>query len=181
MARPDAGGGQYLVDFWSTLQKAERTSLLRAFTYHSYSSADIAGQRVAAENGGRGEFGLRNASVLDWYGASGFNKDSAMVATGFNTPSSQTQTWIGEMASCAGGGRPGVSDRYASLFFYVDSLSAAAAANFSGFLRQDLTGASYGLVQVPILAPYGTVRVYRFHQTSEPSEGQMQSLHPTLP
>jgi hypothetical protein len=159
---PDAGGGQYLADFQSTLQKAKRTSLLRAFTYHSYSSADIAGQRVAAENGGRGEFGLRNASVLDWYGASGFNKDSAMVATGFNTPSSQTQTWIGEMASCAGGGKPGVSDRYASLFFYVDSLSATAAANFSGFLRQDLTGASYGLVQ-------GCARTSGGAGTSEPA------------
>lgn len=52
-----------------------------------------------------------------------------------------------QMASHAGGGTPGVSDRYASLFFYMDSLSAAAAANFSGFLRQDLTGASYGLIQ----------------------------------
>jgi len=159
---PDAGCGQYLADFWSTLQKAKRTSLLRAFTYHSYSSADNAGKRVAAKNGGRGEFGLRNASVLDWYGASGFNKDSTMVALGFNTPSSQTQTWIGEMASSAGGGKPGVSDRYASLFFYVDSLSATAAANFSGFLRQDLTGASYGLVQ-------GCARTSGGAGTSEPA------------
>ena len=52
-----------------------------------------------------------------------------------------------QMASHADGGTPGVSDRYASLFFYMDSLAAAAAANFSGFLRQDLAGASYGLMQ----------------------------------
>jgi heparanase 1 len=65
----------------------------------------------------------------------------------FNQPSSQTQLWIGESASHAGGGTPTVSNRYASLYYYMDSLGATAAANHSGFLRQDLTGASYGLVE----------------------------------
>ena len=162
---PDAGGGQYLSDFWAQLQARKRTSLLKAFTYHSYSSgsAESAGRvaRVSGTNGGRGPRGLRNATVLDWYGASGFEEDVAPVVA-FNRPASHTESWIGEMASAPGGGTPGVSDRYASLFFYIDSLSAAAAANFSGFLRQDLAGASYGLVQ-------GCARTTGGAGTSEPA------------
>ena len=33
------------------------------------------------------------------------------------------------------------------MYYYLDSLGATAAANHSGFLRQDLTGAAYGLVE----------------------------------
>lgn len=138
---PDAGGGQYLVDFWETLQKAKRTSLLHAFTYHSYGAG-----HAAATNGGSGPFGLRNATVLDWYGPAEY-RQAVKPVHDFAAPASHVETWIGEMATHAGGGTPSISDRYASLFFYMDSLSATAAANFSGFLRQDLTGASYGLIQ----------------------------------
>jgi hypothetical protein len=88
---PDAGGGQYLRDFWDTLQRADRTRLLDAFTYHSYGAG-----HMAATNGGTGELGLRNASVLDWYGAAEYNQVVKPVHE-FNVPSSQQETWIGEV------------------------------------------------------------------------------------
>jgi hypothetical protein len=53
----------------------------------------------------------------------------------------------GESASHSGGGTPGISNRFASLYYYMSSLAATAAANHSGFLRQDFTGAEYGLVE----------------------------------
>ena len=141
---PDGGNPtDYLPEFWAHLRASKRESLLAAFTYHTYGSGHL-----AATNGGTGWNGLRNATVLDeWYGASYWYDRLAPAGFAFNQPSSQTQLWIGESASHSGGGTPGVSNRFASMFYYLDSLAATAAANHSGFLRQDLVGASYGLVE----------------------------------
>lgn len=71
-----------------------------------------------------------------------------MTCAGYITkPSSQTELWIGESASHGGGGTPSVSNRFASLYYYMSTLAATAAANHSGVLRQDLVGAEYGLVE----------------------------------
>jgi hypothetical protein len=142
---PDGGNpSNYLPEFWAHLRATKRERLLAAFSYHTYGKG-----KLAATNGGTGWNGLRNATVLDdWYGAS-YWYDELVPAAGFafNQPSSQTQLWIGESASHAGGGTPGVSNRFASLYYYLSSLAATAAANHSGFLRQDLVGASYGLIE----------------------------------
>jgi hypothetical protein len=141
---PDGGNpSNYLPEFWAHLRATKRERLLAAFSYHTYGKG-----KLAATNGGTGWNGLRNATVLDdWYGASYWYDELAPAGFAFNQPSSQTQLWIGESASHAGGGTPGVSNRFASLYYYLSSLAATAAANHSGFLRQDLVGASYGLIE----------------------------------
>ena len=123
----------WVTEFWSTLHALNRSRLLHAFTYHAY--------------GGRGQVEsaaeLRNATVLqNSYAASAYERAWAP----FNFTESGVQVWVGESAARSGGGVRGLTDSFASLYYYLDSLAATALANHSGFLRQDLVGAHYSLV-----------------------------------
>lgn len=57
------------------------------------------------------------------------------------------ETWIGEAASCGSGGHPGVSDTFASGFWYMQHLGRLAQLNHRVFLRQSLIGGNYGLLR----------------------------------
>jgi hypothetical protein len=62
--------------------------------------------------------------------------------------SSGKPLWLGEGALAAGGGRDGVSNRYASTLFYLFELGQAAITGHEVVFRQCFTGARYSLIDV---------------------------------
>lgn len=66
----------------------------------------------------------------------------------------QTQVWIGESGSSYGGGTPGVSDRFVSVFWWLDQLAYAALHGHGAVCRQAFIGGAYTMVDPqPALFP----------------------------
>ena len=57
-----------------------------------------------------------------------------------------TQLWVGEAAAAWHSGRAGVTNAYASSFWWANALGSLAAHNHSAFCRQTLLGGYYGLL-----------------------------------
>eukprot|EP01052_Picozoa_sp_SAG31_P012457 SAG31_NODE_730_length_12505_cov_3.807109_1_plen_483_part_10 len=62
------------------------------------------------------------------------------------TNSSTEQLWVGEAGGAAGGGRPGLTDSYASGLWWLPALGEKALSGHSVYCRQDLVGGDYGLL-----------------------------------
>merc|ERR1712232_403865 len=58
----------------------------------------------------------------------------------------KSQLWVGEAAAAWHSGRAGVTNAFASSFWWADALGALAARNHTGYCRQTLIGGSYGLL-----------------------------------
>jgi len=54
--------------------------------------------------------------------------------------------WVGEAAAAWHSGRAGVTNAFASSFWWSDALGALAARNHTGYCRQTLIGGNYGLL-----------------------------------
>jgi heparanase len=62
---------------------------------------------------------------------------------------SNPSIWLGETSSAACGGQPGVSDSFASGFFWLDQLGYMATYNQKLVVRQTLAGGTYALLRGP--------------------------------
>jgi heparanase 1 len=56
------------------------------------------------------------------------------------------EVWLGETGNAQCGGQPGVSDRFASSFWWLDQLGLMAARGQQMVARQTLSGADYGII-----------------------------------
>jgi heparanase 1 len=66
----------------------------------------------------------------------------------------ETEVWIGESGSSYDGGTPGVSDRFVSIFWWLDQLSYAALHGHGAVCRQAFIGGAYTMVDPqPALFP----------------------------
>jgi hypothetical protein len=63
------------------------------------------------------------------------------------------EVWLGETAQAQCGGEPGLSDSFASGFYWLKTLGTAARNGVAVVVRQDLVGADYGLLDDQSLAP----------------------------
>jgi heparanase 1 len=63
------------------------------------------------------------------------------------------KVWLGETGNAQCGGQPGVSDAFASGFWWLDQLGKMASRGTAMMIRQSLTGADYGLLSEPDLIP----------------------------
>ena len=63
------------------------------------------------------------------------------------------QVWLGETGSAQCGGEPGVSDAFASGFWWVDELGQMARRGEPVVVRQSLSGSDYGLLDDVTLSP----------------------------
>ena len=63
------------------------------------------------------------------------------------------EVWIGETGNAQCGGQPGVSDSWASSFWWVDQLGLLSRRGHQGSIRQTLSGADYALVDDVDLEP----------------------------
>jgi heparanase 1 len=61
--------------------------------------------------------------------------------------------WLGESGNAQCGGEPGVSDAFASGFWWVDELGRTARRGQPVLVRQTLSGSNYGLIDDVTLAP----------------------------
>ncbi|XP_067659035.1 heparanase-like [Haliotis asinina] len=78
--------------------------------------------------------------------------DAVLNVTNPNAP--DTPVWLGETSSFYGGGTPGLSDRYAAGFLWLDKLGIAARMGLKGVLRQSYYGGNYSLVEMNTFEPY---------------------------
>lgn len=78
---------------------------------------------------------------------------ASLVESVRDTHAPSTPVWLGETGNAQCGGEPGVSDRYASGFWWLDQLGLLARRGQPVVVRQSLTGASYGLLEEPSLDP----------------------------
>ena len=75
-----------------------------------------------------------------------------------------TELWAGEHGGHNGGGRHGITNRYASGLWYLDQMGSLARNAHTVFLRQDFVGANYGLLDKDSLAAlpdYWTTLVWK--------------------
>ncbi len=82
--------------------------------------------------------------VLTWAG----EVESAAAA---HAPGAEV--WLGETGNAQCGGQPGVSDRFASSFWWLDQLGLMAARGEQAVVRQTLSGGDYGILDEDTLAP----------------------------
>jgi heparanase 1 len=61
--------------------------------------------------------------------------------------------WMGETGPAQSGGTPGVTDRFASSFWWLDELGTLATAGHSVVVRQTLCGKGYPLIDRPDFDP----------------------------
>jgi heparanase 1 len=61
--------------------------------------------------------------------------------------------WLGETGNAQCGGEPGVSDRFAGTFWWVDQLGRQARRGQPVMVRQTLSGSDYGLLDDATLTP----------------------------
>ncbi len=61
--------------------------------------------------------------------------------------------WLGETGNAQCGGEPGVSDRFAGTFWWVDQLGRLARRGQPVVVRQTLSGSDYGLLDDTTLTP----------------------------
>jgi hypothetical protein len=64
-----------------------------------------------------------------------------------------TPVWLGETGNAQCGGEPGVSDRWAGTFWWVDQLGRMARRGQPVVVRQTLSGTDYGLLDDSTLTP----------------------------
>lgn len=60
---------------------------------------------------------------------------------------------MGETGSASGGGEVNVSDAYVDGFWYLDELGRLATAKHSIVIREELSGADYGLIDFTTITP----------------------------
>jgi heparanase 1 len=65
----------------------------------------------------------------------------------------RTEVWLGETSNAQCGGAPGISDAHVSSLWWLDELGKMARRGTQVVVRQSLTGADYGLLAEPTLAP----------------------------
>ncbi len=65
----------------------------------------------------------------------------------------QAEVWLGETGNAQCGGQPGVSDRFASTFWWLDQAGLMARRGQGAMVRQTLSGADYGILDEASLAP----------------------------
>lgn len=63
------------------------------------------------------------------------------------------EVWLGEFALAAFGGAANVSDAWVGTFYYLETLGHAARLGLGAVMRQDLSGARYGLIDRATLTP----------------------------
>ena len=109
---------------------------------HNYDghSADHAPGVLASE--------LPTPAFLDRHIAKG-QEFSAVVAN----HSRGSELWLGEFASCAGSGVPGVSDSFESCLWFMDALGSLASQGHAVLARQAIIGGDYELVDKDTWAP----------------------------
>jgi len=137
-----ADGMSFLADFASNLSARAAPGsdrVLSALTWHHYYGA---GPKMKVAD-------FVEPRVLD-----SVRKDvKAAQATAASLPGG-TEPWIGESGSSYGGGTPGVSDRFVSIFWYADQMAYAALHGHTAVCRQAFIGGAYTLVDPqPVLFP----------------------------
>ncbi len=65
----------------------------------------------------------------------------------------KTPVWLGETGNAQCGGAPGISDRFAGTFWWVDELGRIARRGQPVVIRQTLSGSDYGLLDDTTLTP----------------------------
>jgi heparanase 1 len=65
----------------------------------------------------------------------------------------KAELWMGETGPAQSGGTPGVTDRFASSFWWLDELGTLATAGHSVVVRQTLCGKGYPLIDRPSFDP----------------------------
>lgn len=65
----------------------------------------------------------------------------------------EAELWTGESGSAQCGGQEGISDRWASCFWWADQLGTGAKLGQKVMIRQSLIGGEYGLIDRTTLAP----------------------------
>ncbi len=73
------------------------------------------------------------------------------AATAAHAPGAEI--WLGETGNAQCGGQPGVSDRFASSFWWLDQLGLLATRGEQMVARQTLSGADYGIIDDQDLEP----------------------------
>ena len=92
-------------------------------------------------------------AVLDRQRSKG--QEVASVVRGASAGAVRTppEVWMGEAGGAYNSGAPGVTDRFHSSFWYLDSLGQLARAGHHTFCRQTLVGGNYGLLNTTTLLP----------------------------
>ncbi len=66
----------------------------------------------------------------------------------------QAEIWLEETGNAQCGGEPGLSDRFIAGFWWLDQLGQAARRGHQVVIRQNLSGADYGLLDDRTLTPH---------------------------
>jgi heparanase 1 len=95
----------------------------------------------------------------------------------------QTTIWLGETGHAQCGGEPGISDTFASSFWWLDQLGRMALRDQPLMIRQALSGGSYNLIQDSMLAPapdyYASV-LWKRHMGTKALAVQLQNAPDSL-
>jgi hypothetical protein len=123
-------GGNSSTECTSTFFNGSAGTSVLAFTYHFYlqtSSIKYSAVQLDA-------LGHAAAPITD-------------AVRRFGSTPTPTEVWAGEFGGHSHGGVVGVTDTFASHQWYLDALGLLATLGHTLFVRQDLVGGNYGLLQ----------------------------------
>lgn len=120
--------------------QSKHPGIIHAYTHHEYTelTADVALDPGFLDN----TYGIGRQVVEAIRAAGG---QAGLDAPG-SAQQQQPEIWAGEIAGHNGGGVPGFAGMLRHSYWYADALGAKAKAGYGAVCRQDLIGASYGLL-----------------------------------
>lgn len=145
---------QFLIAF-AKASESSHPGMMTGITHHEYTelTADDAMNPDFLDNTyriGRQVVDAVNAASMAGRRESR-SSSSSSSSSSMTTPTSMLdaplpRVWAGEIAGHNGGGVVGFAGMLRHSFWYADALGAKAKAGYGAFCRQDLIGASYGLL-----------------------------------
>lgn len=144
--------------FWPRLGEpiTPFSNITRSFLANMREPLDIVDWHYYPFQSTRSPVRTRSASVANMTSARSFNdfeKYSTMLNTWREEFHPEAELWTGESGSAQCGGEPGLSDRWASSFWWADQLGLGAKLGQRVMVRQSLIGGEYGLLDRNTLAP----------------------------
>jgi heparanase 1 len=134
----------------------ELGGLLPAFAEVGGDSVDILSWHYYPQQSGRCGVAVRSATptrLLDADNLDEIDRWAKDVEDAQQKWAPRTEVWLGETSNAQCGGAPGISDAHVSALWWLDELGKMARRGTQVVVRQSLTGADYGLLAEPSLAP----------------------------
>lgn len=144
--------------FWPRLGEpiTPFSNITRSFLAYMREPLDIVDWHYYPFQSKRSPVRTRSATIANMTSArslNDFEKYSSMLNRWREEFHPEAELWTGESGSAQCGGEPGLSDRWASSFWWADQLGMGAKLGQRVMVRQSLIGGEYGLLDRTTLTP----------------------------